>query len=118
MASRLDASRDGWLAVEISPALSKHLHELARETGSSVEDVLRKAIALLDIALQEKKRSENGNIWVGPAPVVHEAGGTSIARSSTEARVTVSRSRGPGRIGEAASSPTDAASAGTEITGL
>ena len=90
MATQLSSDRGSKMTIELSPALAQHLEELARESGSTVDEVLRKAIALMDIAVQEKKKSGDGSIWVGPSQVVHELSGTLSGSGSMSANLTVS----------------------------
>lgn len=56
------------LSIEISPELYDRLENIAINTGSNLGETLAKAIVLMDIAVQEKKRSASGSIWVSPAP--------------------------------------------------
>lgn len=46
------------LSLDVSPELNNVLDEIAKRTHSSKSQVLRKSIALMEVAVQEK---ENGN---------------------------------------------------------
>lgn len=46
------------LSLDVSPELNQLLEELARETDSSKSDVLRKAIALMDVAVEAKEQGK------------------------------------------------------------
>ncbi len=112
MATQLSSDRGSAMTVELSPALAQHLEELARESGSTVDEVLRKAIALLDIAVHEKKKSGEDNLWVGPSRVVHELSGTLSGSSRVSANLAVSEA---GRVDNATGTSEPV---GTEITGI
>lgn len=47
------------LSLDVSPELNQLLEELARETHSTKSDVLRKAIALMDVAVEAKARGQH-----------------------------------------------------------
>jgi len=44
------------LSLDISPELNSLLEELAAKTGGTKSDVLRKAIALMEVAIDAKRR--------------------------------------------------------------
>lgn len=44
------------LSLDISPELNRLLEELAATTGGTKSDVLRKAIALMEVAVDAKRR--------------------------------------------------------------
>ena len=44
------------LSLDISPELNALLEQLASETGGTKSDVLRKAIALMEVAVDAKRR--------------------------------------------------------------
>ena len=44
------------LSLDISPELNSLLEELAAKTGGTKSDVLRKAIALMEVAVDAKRR--------------------------------------------------------------
>jgi predicted transcriptional regulator len=46
------------LSLDVSPELNDLLEQLARETHATKSDVLRKAIALMDVAVEAKERGQ------------------------------------------------------------
>lgn len=50
------------LSLDISPALNDLLERLAADTGASKSDVLRKAIALMEVAAEAKRRGQKFGI--------------------------------------------------------
>ncbi|OUL17661.1 DNA-binding protein [Nostoc sp. T09] len=46
------------LSLDVSPELNDIITELAQKSGSTKSDVLRKAIALMEIAIDAKDRGE------------------------------------------------------------
>lgn len=54
------------LSLDVSPALNDRLEEIAATSHSTKSEVLRKAVALFDIAVEAR---ENGQkLWVGDQP--------------------------------------------------
>ena len=49
-------SKNVRLSLEVSSELNELLERLVRETGSTKSDVLRKAIAPIDVAVEAKER--------------------------------------------------------------
>jgi predicted transcriptional regulator len=47
------------LSLDVSAELNKTLEELADKTMGSKSDVLRKAIALMEVAVEAKEKGEN-----------------------------------------------------------
>jgi len=46
------------LSLDVSPELNHLLEELADQTGTTKSDVLRKAIALMDVAVDAKREGK------------------------------------------------------------
>jgi predicted transcriptional regulator len=47
------------LSLDVSTELNKTLEELAEKTSGSKSDVLRKAIALMEVAVEAKEHGQN-----------------------------------------------------------
>lgn len=47
------------LSLDVSPELNSVLDEMAEKTHSSKSEVLRKSIALMEVAVQEKERGNH-----------------------------------------------------------
>lgn len=54
------------LSLEVSSELNELLERLARETGSTKSEVLRKAIALIDVAVEAKEQGQR--LYVSDQP--------------------------------------------------
>ena len=52
------------LSLDVSPELNQRLEEMATATGSNKSDVLRKAIALMSVAVDARRNGEH--ILVSP----------------------------------------------------
>ena len=60
------------VSLDISPELNSKLEELAGENHASKSDVLRRAIALMDIATQAKKSGKKFGIAEANQPLATE----------------------------------------------
>lgn len=47
------------LSLDVSPELNNILDEMAEKTCSSKSDILRKSIALMEVAVQEKEKGNH-----------------------------------------------------------
>ena len=50
------------LSLDVSSELNKKLEELANETGATKSELLRKAIALMEVAVEAKRRGKKFGI--------------------------------------------------------
>lgn len=46
------------LSLDVSPELNRTLESLADQTGASKSEILRKAIALMEVAVEAKRRGK------------------------------------------------------------
>jgi predicted transcriptional regulator len=60
------------LSLFVSPQLNETLENLARQNGSTKSDVLRKALALLEVASEAKKDGKRIGILTGDRQVLTE----------------------------------------------
>jgi predicted transcriptional regulator len=69
---RANARAEVRLSLVVSPELNETLEELAERSHSSKSDVLRKAIALFDVAAQAKQKDQRIGILDRDDKVVKE----------------------------------------------
>lgn len=69
---RANARAEVRLSLVVSPELNETLEELAERSHSSKSDVLRKAIALFDVAAQAKQKDQRVGILDRDDKVVKE----------------------------------------------
>lgn len=60
------------LSLDLSPELNNALGEIVKETHSTKSDVLRKSIALLEMAVREKKEGNHLGVFDGTNKIVKE----------------------------------------------
>lgn len=54
------------LSLDVSPALNERLEEIAAATHSTKSEVLRKAVALMDVAVEAREHGQK--LWVSDQP--------------------------------------------------
>jgi predicted transcriptional regulator len=69
---RANARTEVRLSLVVSPELNETLEELAERSHSSKSDILRKAIALFDVAAQAKQKDQRVGILDRDDKVVKE----------------------------------------------
>ena len=69
---RVNARAEVRLSLVVSPELNETLEELAERSHSSKSDILRKAIALFDVAAQAKQKDQRVGILDRDDKVVKE----------------------------------------------
>jgi predicted transcriptional regulator len=69
---RVNARTEVRLSLVVSPELNETLEELAERSHSSKSDILRKAIALFDVAAQAKQKDQRVGILDRDDKVVKE----------------------------------------------
>jgi predicted transcriptional regulator len=60
------------LSLDVSPELNETLDELAQETGTTKSDILRKAIALMEVAVEAKQHQNRLGIFDQQQHLVRE----------------------------------------------
>jgi predicted transcriptional regulator len=60
------------LSLDISPELNSLLEQLAEKTGGTKSDVLRKAIALMEVAVEAKRQGRKFGIAERDQPLATE----------------------------------------------
>lgn len=60
------------LSLDVSSELNEALEKVASETHSTKSDVLRKSIALLEMAVREKRQGNHLGIFDGKQKIVKE----------------------------------------------
>jgi hypothetical protein len=68
----MSRTRQVRLSLEISPAMSRALKDLALKTGGTKSDVLRKAVALMEVAVEARERGEKFGVAEKDQPLVTE----------------------------------------------
>ncbi len=60
------------LSLDVSPALNHVLDEMAQKTHSSKSELLRKSIALMEVAIQEKEKGNHLGVVSKDQKIVKE----------------------------------------------
>lgn len=60
------------MTIDISPDLYQRLERIVADTESTVGETLAKAIVLMEVAVKERKKSANGNVWIFPGSIDHD----------------------------------------------
>lgn len=60
------------LSLDVSPELNETLDELAQKTGTTKSDILRKAIALMEVAVEAKEKHNRLGVFDEEQHLVRE----------------------------------------------
>ncbi len=66
------SKRNVRLSLDVSAELNELLEAMGKETSSTKSDVLRKSIALLEMALREKQRGNHLGVFNNDQKIVKE----------------------------------------------
>ena len=108
------------LRVRISREIYDRIRRLASVTNSDEGEIIAKGIALMEIAVQESRRSPTGNITVAPSEAIVGSINTSFGtpQADSQGTATVSDSEGVARGSMSDEVSATGTMVGTEITGL